>query len=180
MGWRGSDTRALTFENMRLPKDALLGELNNGFRQMMTALLGGRISVAAIGIGLAQGAFEQALRYSTEREAFGKKIHRFQGLGLPLAEVATEIEAARHLVYHAAWLKDQGRDIVKAAAMAKLMASEVAVKTANLAVQVHGGYGYVKEYPVERFFRDAKVLTIGEGTSEVQKLVILKQILKSL
>ncbi len=180
MGWRGSDTRALTFENMRLPKDALLGELHNGYRQMMTALLGGRISVAAIGLGLAQGALNEALRYSDEREAFGKKIHRFQGISLPMAEVATEIEAARHLVYHASWLKDQDRDIVKAAAMAKLMASEVAMKAANLAVQVHGGYGYVKEYAVERYFRDAKVLTIGEGTSEVQKLVILKQILKSL
>jgi len=180
MGWRGSDTRALTFENLRLPADAVLGELNSGFRQMMTALLGGRISVGAIGLGLAQAALDVALRYSDEREAFGQKIHRFQGIGLPLADLATELEAARHLIYHAAWLKDQGKDIVKAAAMAKLYATELAVRATNLALQVHGGYGYVKEYAVERYFRDAKVLTIGEGTSEVQKLVILKQLLKSL
>jgi len=180
MGWRGSDTRALTFVDMRLPADALLGEQAGGFRQMMTALLGGRISVAALSLGLAQAALNAALQYSNERVAFGKQVHRFQGVGIPLADLATEIEAARHLVYHAAWLKDQGRDIVQAAAMAKLYASEVAVKATNLAVQVHGGYGYVKEYAVERYFRDAKVLTIGEGTSEVQKLVILKQLLKSL
>jgi len=180
MGWRGSDTRALTFENMRVPGDALLGDLDIGFKQMMTALVGGRISVAALSLGLAQGALDAAIKYSNEREAFGKKIHRFQGIGLKLAEIATEIEAARHLVYHASYLKDQKEDVVKAAAMAKLKASETAVKATNLAVQVHGGYGYIKEFPVERFFRDAKVLTIGEGTSEVQKLVILKQLLKGL
>ncbi len=180
MGWRGSDTRALTFENMRVPADALLGELDVGFQQMMTALVGGRISVAALSLGLAQGALDAAIKYANEREAFGKKIHRFQGIGLQLAEIATEIEAARHLVYHAAMLKDQGEDVVKAAAMAKLKASEIAVRTSDFAVQVHGGYGYIKEFQVERFFRDAKVLTIGEGTSEVQKLVILKQLMKGL
>jgi len=180
MGWRGSDTRALTFENMRLPADALLGELNSGFRQMMTALVGGRISVGTIGLGLAEAALDAALRYTDEREAFGKKIHRFQGIGMPLADLATEIEAARHLLYYASWLKDQGKPVVREAAMAKLYASELAVRATNLALQVHGGYGYVKEYAVERYFRDAKVLTIGEGTSEVQKLVILKQLLKSL
>ncbi|MCF7823247.1 MAG: acyl-CoA dehydrogenase family protein [Candidatus Marinimicrobia bacterium] len=180
MGWRGSDTRALTFDNMRVHKSALLGELNVGFKQMMTALVGGRISVAALSLGLAEGALQAALKYSDEREAFGKKIHDFQGIGLQLADIATEIEAARHLVYYASYLKDQGENVVKAAAMAKLKASEVAVRATNFAVQVHGGYGYIKEFQVERFFRDAKVLTIGEGTSEVQKLVILKQLLKGL
>lgn len=180
MGWRGSDTRALTFENMRVPGTALLGELDTGFKQMMTTLVGGRISVAALSLGLAEGALTAAIKYADEREAFGKKIHRFQGIGLQLAEMATEIEAARHLVYYASYLKDRGENVVKVAAMAKLKASETAVKACNLAVQVHGGYGYIKEFAVERFFRDAKVLTIGEGTSEVQKLVILKQLLKGL
>jgi len=180
MGWHASDTRALSFENMRVPAEALLGELDTGFRQMMKALVGGRISVAALSLGLAEGALNAALRYTDEREAFGKRIHRFQGIGLELADLATEIEAARHLVYHASYLKDQGADVVQAAAMAKLKASEIAVRATNFAVQTHGGYGYVKEYQVERFFRDAKVLTIGEGTSEVQKLVILKQLLKGL
>ncbi len=180
MGWRGSDTRALTFENMHVPESALLGKLDVGFSQMMTALVGGRISVAALSLGLAEGALAAAVKYSNEREAFGKKIHRFQGVGMQLADIATEIEAARHLVYHASYLKDQGSDVVKAAAMAKLKASETAVRASNIAVQVHGGYGFIKEFQVERFFRDAKILTIGEGTSEVQKLVILKQLLKGL
>ncbi|NQV15415.1 acyl-CoA dehydrogenase family protein [bacterium] len=180
MGWRASDTRALTFENMRVSGDALLGNLDSGFKQMVAALVGGRISVAALSLGLAQGALNAAVKYANEREAFGKKIHRFQGVGMQLADIAVEIEASRHLVYHASYLKDQGQDVVKAAAMAKLKASEVAVRATNMAVQVHGGYGYIKEFQVERFFRDAKVLTIGEGTSEVQKLVILKQLLKGL
>jgi alkylation response protein AidB-like acyl-CoA dehydrogenase len=147
---------------------------------MMTALVGGRISVAALSLGLAEGALQAALKYADEREAFGKKIYRFQGVGMQLAEIATEIEAARHLVYQASYVKDHGGNVVKAAAMAKLKASETAVRAANMAVQVHGGYGYIKEFQVERFFRDAKVLTIGEGTSEVQKLVILKQLMKGL
>jgi alkylation response protein AidB-like acyl-CoA dehydrogenase len=147
---------------------------------MITALVGGRISVAALSLGLAEGCLAAALKYADEREAFGKKIHRFQGIGMQLADIAADIEAARHLVYHASYLKDQGADVVKAAAMAKLKASETAVKASNLAVQIHGGYGYIKEFSVERYFRDAKVLTIGEGTSEVQKLVILKQLLKGL
>jgi len=180
MGWRASDTRALTFENMRVPGDALLGQLDVGFKQMMDALVGGRISVAALSLGLAEGSLNAALKYAGEREAFGKPIHRFQGIGLQLAEIATEIESAKHLVYYASYLKDQGEDVVKAAAMAKLKASEIAVKATNFAVQVHGGYGYIKEFQVERFFRDAKILTIGEGTSEIQKLVILKQLLKGL
>lgn len=180
MGWRGSDTRALTFQDMYVPDSALLGEVNVGFSQMMTALVGGRISVAALSLGLAEGALAAALTYSGQREAFGKKIHRFQGVGMQLADLATEVEAARHLVYHASHVKDNGGNVVKAAAMAKLKASETAVRATNLAVQVHGGYGYIKEFQVERFFRDAKILTIGEGTSEVQKLVILKQLLKGL
>jgi short/branched chain acyl-CoA dehydrogenase len=180
MGWRASDTRALTFENMRVPSSALLGEVDVGFNQMIAALVGGRISVAALSLGLAEGALQAAIKYADEREAFGKKIHRFQGVGLQLADMATEIEAARHLVYHASYVKDHGGNVVKAAAMAKLKASEIAVRATNMAVQVHGGYGYIKEFQVERFFRDAKVLTIGEGTSEVQKLVILKQLMKGL
>ena len=180
MGWRASDTRPLTFDNMRVSKKTLLGPLHDGFIQMMTALQGGRISVAALSLGLTQAAFNAAVKNTTERDAFGQKIHRFQGVSMPLADIATEIEAARHLIYYAAWLKDQGKNIVKEAAMAKLFASELAVKATQLAVQVHGGYGYIKEFPVERYFRDAKILTIGEGTSEVQKLVIMKQILSSL
>ena len=180
MGWRASDTRALTFENMRVPGSALLGEVDVGFKQMMTALVGGRISVAALSLGLAEGALQAALKYADEREAFGKKIHRFQGIGMQLADIATEIEAARHLVYEASYLKDTGENVVTAAAMAKLKASEIAVRATNFAVQAHGGYGYIKEFQVERFFRDAKILTIGEGTSEVQKLVILKQLIKGL
>ncbi len=174
MGWRASDTHPLTFDNLRVPADALLGPLDAGFKQFTKALFGGRISVAALSLGLAEGALAAAVKYASEREAFGKKIYSFQGIGFPLAELATEIEAARHLVYHVSFLKDQGRDITQAAAMAKLYASELAVKTTQIAVQVHGGYGYLKEFPVERFFRDAKVLTIGEGTSEVQKLIIRK------
>ncbi|MCF7797857.1 MAG: acyl-CoA dehydrogenase family protein [Candidatus Marinimicrobia bacterium] len=180
MGWRGSDTRALTFENLRAPADALLGPLDNGFRQFTRALQGGRISVAALGLGLAQAALNAAVKYSNEREAFGKKIYRFEGVGFPLAELATEIEAARHLVYYASYLKDQGKDATREAAMAKLFATEVAVKATQTAVQVHGGYGYIKEFPVERYFRDAKILTIGEGTSEVQKLIIRKDLFKDI
>ena len=178
MGWRASDTRALTFENMRVPADALLGPLDNGFKQFTKALQGGRISVAALGLGLAQAALNAAVKYADEREAFGKKLYRFEGVGFPLAEIATEIEAARHLVYHASYLKDQGKDTTQAAAMAKLFATEVAVKATQTAVQIHGGYGYIKEFPVERYFRDAKILTIGEGTSEVQKLIIRKGLYK--
>ena len=174
MGWRGSDTHPLTFDNLRVPASSLLGPLDNGFKQFTKALQGGRISVAALGLGLAQAALNAAVKYADEREAFGKKIYRFQGIGFPLAELATEIEAARHLVYYASYLKDQGQDITEAAAMAKLYATEVAVKATQVAVQVHGGYGYIKEFPVERYFRDAKILTIGEGTSEVQKLIIRK------
>ena len=146
----------------------------------MNTLTGGRISIAALAVGTAEGSYEKALKYSTEREAFGKKINKFQSVGFKLSDMATQIEAAKMLTFHAAWKKDKGYDIVKEAAMAKLFASEAAMKITTESIQIHGGYGYVKDYDVERYFRDAKILEIGEGTSEVQRLIILKQILKSL
>ncbi len=179
MGWRASDTRQLFFQNMRVPATCLMGNPHSGFKTFLKTLTGGRISVAALAVGTAEGAYEKALRYSTEREAFGRPIHRFQAVSFKLADMATRIEAAKLLVFHAAWLKDQGRDVVKEAAMAKLFASEVAMDVTIEAIQVHGGYGYVKDYDVERYFRDAKVLEIGEGTSEVQRLVIAREIIKS-
>ncbi len=178
MGWKASDTRQLYFEDMRVPAANLLGNPTGGFKTFMKTLIGGRISIGALGVGTAEGAYLKALQYSTEREAFGKPIHKFQGVGFKLADMATEIEAAKLLVFHAAWLKDQGQDVTKEAAMAKLYASEVAMRTTTNAIQVLGGYGYVKEYDVERYFRDAKVLEIGEGTSEVQRMIIAKEILK--
>jgi alkylation response protein AidB-like acyl-CoA dehydrogenase len=144
----------------------------------MKTLISGRIAIGALSVGTALGAYEIALKYSTEREAFGKPIHKFQSVGFKLADMATEIEASKLLVYHAAWMKDQGLPVSKEAAMAKLFASEVAMKTTTEAIQVHGGYGYVKEFDVERFFRDAKILEIGEGTSEIQRLIISREILK--
>lgn len=179
MGWKASDTRQLYFEDMRVPAANMLGNPAGGFKTFMKTLIGGRISIGALGVGTAEGAYLKALQYSTEREAFGKPIHKFQGVGFKLADMATEIEAAKLLVFHAAWLKDQGQDVTKEAAMAKLYASEVAMRTTTNAIQVLGGYGYVKEYDVERYFRDAKVLEIGEGTSEVQRMIIAKEILKS-
>lgn len=179
MGWKASDTRQLYFEDMRVPAANLLGNPAGGFKTFMKTLIGGRISIGALSVGTAEGAYLKALQYSTEREAFGKPIHKFQGVGFKLADMATEIEAAKLLVFHAAWLKDQGQDVTKEAAMAKLYASEVAMRTTTNAIQVLGGYGYVKEYDVERYFRDAKVLEIGEGTSEVQRMIIAKEILKS-
>lgn len=178
MGWRGSDTRQVFFEDMRIPKGNLIGELNNGYAQFMETLDGGRISIAALSLGLAEGAFDAAKKYVNEREAFGQKIKRFQGVSFPLADLATKIEAARHLTYHAAQLKDAGKDFKIESGMAKLFASELATWATNQAVQVHGGYGYIKEFPVERFFRDAKVLEIGEGTSEIQRLLIAREVLK--
>ncbi|MFQ6613526.1 MAG: acyl-CoA dehydrogenase family protein, partial [Fidelibacterota bacterium] len=148
MGWRASDTRQLFFENMRVPATAMMGNPRSGFKTFLRTLTGGRISVAALAVGTAEGAYEKALQYSTEREAFGKPIYRFQAVGFKLADMATRIEAAKLLVYHAAWLKDQGRDVVKEAAMAKLFASEVAMDVTIEAIQIHGGYGYVKDYDV--------------------------------
>ncbi len=179
MGWRASDTRQLFFENMRVPKENVLGQPTDGFKTFMKTLIGGRISVSALSCGTAEGAFQKALQYSTERKAFGKEIHAFQAVGFKLADMATDIEAAKLLTYHAAWMKDQGKDVLKQAAQAKLFASEAAMRITTEAIQILGGYGYVKEYDVERFFRDAKVLEIGEGTSEVQRMVIARELVKT-
>ncbi len=177
MGWRASDTRSLFFEEMEVPAGNLLGQPARGFRQFLQALTGGRISVGALALGTGEGAYQLALNYSREREAFGRKISQFQAVQFTLADMATQLEAARHLVYNAAWLMDQGQHVIKEAAMAKLFASELAMRITTDAIQIHGGYGYIRDYQVERFFRDAKVLEIGEGTSEVQRMVIARQIL---
>ncbi len=178
LGCRGSDTSELIFEDCSIPVENLLGEENRGFPVFMNTLDGGRISIAAMALGIAQGAFEKALAYSKERVQFGRPISDFQLVKAILAEMATEIEAARHLAYTASLLKDQGAPFTKEAAMAKLFASEVAMKTTTKAVQILGGAGYMKDYPVERYFRDAKLTEIGEGTSEIQKLVIAREVLK--
>ncbi|MBC8322528.1 MAG: acyl-CoA dehydrogenase family protein [Candidatus Marinimicrobia bacterium] len=179
MGWRASDTRQLFFENMRVPKENVLGQPTDGFKTFLKTLIGGRISVSALSCGTAEGAFQKALQYSTERNAFGKEINKFQAVGFKLADMATDIEAAKLLTFHAAWMKDQGKDVLKQAAQAKLFASEAAMRITTEAIQILGGYGYVKEYDVERFFRDAKVLEIGEGTSEVQRMIISKELVKT-
>ena len=178
MGWRGSDTRSVFFEDMIISKKNILGLPSKGFQQFLNTLVGGRITIGALSLGNAQGAFQLALNYSKEREAFGKSINKFQGVSFKLADMATSIEAAQHLVYHAAWLKDNNKPVIKEAAMAKLFASEAAMKICTEAIQIHGGYGYIKEYDVERFFRDAKILEIGEGTSEVQRIIIARNIIK--
>ena len=178
MGWKASDTRQLFFNNMLISESNMIAEPGEGFKIFLKILTGGRISIAALAVGTAQVAYERALKYSADREAFGKKINKFQSIGFKLSDMATQIEAAKLLTYHAAWKKDNGHDIIKEAAMAKLFASEAAMKITTDAIQIHGGYGYVKDYDVERYFRDAKILEIGEGTSEVQRLIILKQILK--
>jgi alkylation response protein AidB-like acyl-CoA dehydrogenase len=174
MGWRSSDTRELAFAGCRVPEDHLLGPRGNGFRQFLEILDGGRISVAALGLGAAQGAYEMSLAYARQREQFGRPIGRFQAIQFKLADMATEIEAARNLVYKAAWLKDKGRDFAQVAAMAKLYTGELSRRVCNEAVQIHGGYGFMDEYPVSRFYRDQKVLEIGEGTNEVQRMVIAR------
>jgi alkylation response protein AidB-like acyl-CoA dehydrogenase len=178
MGWRSSDTRSLFFEDMEVPADNLLGRPAEGFSQFLHALIGGRISVVAVSLKKGEGAYRSALSYAQEREAFGKQIGQFQAIRFKLADMATQLEAAKHLVYHAAWLKDQGHDVIKEAAMAKLFASELAMQITIEAIQIHGGYGYIREYQVERFFRDAKVLEIGEGTSEVQRMIVARCILE--
>jgi short-chain 2-methylacyl-CoA dehydrogenase len=174
MGWRSSDTRELTFAGCRVPEGNLLGPRGQGFRQFLQILDGGRISVAALGLGCAQGAYEMALAYAKSREQFGRPIGRFQAVAFKLADMATEIEAARQLVYKAAWLKDEGRDFAHQAAMAKLYTGELSRRVVNEAVQIHGGYGFMDEQPVSRFYRDQKVLEIGEGTNEVQRMVIAR------
>ena len=178
MGWRASDTRQLFFEDMKVPVENMLGNPKEGFKTFLKTLIGGRISVGALAVGTAEGAYKKALKYSTERKAFGREIYKFQPIGFKLADMATRIEAAKLLVFHSAWMKDQGKDVIKEAAMAKLFASEVAMDVTTEAIQIYGGYGYVAEYDVERFFRDAKVLEIGEGTSEIQRLVISREIIK--
>jgi short-chain 2-methylacyl-CoA dehydrogenase len=174
MGWNASDTRPLVFEDCRVPEENLLGTRGAGLRQFMTILDIGRIGVAAMGVGLAQGALDQALAYAQQRRAFGKPISKFQAIQGKLADMATEIEAARLLTYKAALLKDAGRPFTLTAAQAKLKTGRLAVRCSEEAVQIHGGYGYMEEYPVCRFYRDAKILTIGEGTDEVQQLVIAR------
>ena len=179
MGWCGSDTRSVFFKDMHIPKSAVLGNPSKGFKQFLKTLTGGRITIGALGLGTAQGAFARALEYSQEREAFGKSINNFQGVSFKLSDMATQIEAARHLVYYAAWKKDQGLPVIREAAMAKLFSSETAMQVTTEAIQVLGGYGYIKEYDVERFFRDAKILEIGEGTSEIQRMIIARDLIQS-
>jgi short-chain 2-methylacyl-CoA dehydrogenase len=174
MGWKSSDTRELRFASCRVPEEHLLGPRGEGFRQFLAILDGGRISVAALGLGLAEGAFEMALAYARERRQFGRPIGRFQAVQFKLADMQVEIEAARNLVYKAAWLKDQERDFGQAAAIAKLYTGELARRAANESLQIHGGYGYMDEFAISRFYRDAKILEIGEGTNEVQRLVIAR------
>ena len=174
MGWNASDTRPLTFEDCRVPEENLLGPRGQGFKQFLHILDIGRIGVAAMGVGLAQGALDEALKYAKERKAFGQPISKFQAIQAKLADMATEIEAARLLTYRAAWLKDQGRNFTLTAAQAKLKTGRLAVRCSEEAVQIHGGYGYIEEYPVCRMYRDAKILTIGEGTDEVQQMVIAR------
>ena len=174
MGWNASDTRPLTFTDCAVPEENLLGPRGAGFKQFLHILDIGRIGVAAMGVGLAQGALDQALAYAKERRAFGQPISRFQAIQGKLADISTEIEAARLLTYKAAWLKDEGRPFTLTAAQAKLKTGRLAVRAAEEAVQIHGGYGYIEEYPVCRFYRDAKILTIGEGTDEIQQMVIAR------
>lgn len=176
MGLNASNTTELILENVRVPKENLLGVRGNGFRQFLTTLDGGRIGIGAMAVGIAQAAFDRALQYSKERKQFGKTLSQFQITQFKLADMAMKIELARNMVYKAAWLKDQGRPFSKEASMCKLYASEIAMEVADEAIQIHGGYGYMKEYEVERYMRDAKLLEIGEGTSEVQKMVIARQI----
>ena len=176
LGWRASDTRELSFENCAVPEENLLGPRGEGFQQFLQILDGGRISVAAMGVGLAQGAYDLAYAYAQEREQFGKPIAKFQAVQFQLADMATEIEAGRALVYKAAWLKDEGRDFAREAAMAKLYTGELSNRVANAALQIHGGYGYMEESAIARLYRDQKILEIGEGTNEVQRMVIARHL----
>jgi alkylation response protein AidB-like acyl-CoA dehydrogenase len=180
LGWRASDTRELIFEDVEVPAENMLGEEGEGFQNFMRTLDSGRVGIAALSLGIAEGAFEQALRYSTIRKQFGQPISNFQGVQFQLSDMATEIEAGKHLMFHAAWLAQNKQPFGKQAAMAKLFCSELAMRATIKAIQIHGGYGYTKEYPVERMFRDAKICEIGEGTSEIQRLVIARHLLKEL
>src|SRR5690625_680030 len=176
MGVRGSDTAEIVLEDVRVPITNILGDEQSGFKQFLQTLDGGRISIAAIGLGIAQASLDRALQYAKERTQFGKPLTKFQAIQFKLADMAMEVDLARNMVYKAAWLKDQGRPYAKEAAYAKLFATETAVRAADEAIQIHGGYGYMREYEVERFLRDAKLLVIGEGTSEIQRLVIARQL----
>jgi short-chain 2-methylacyl-CoA dehydrogenase len=176
LGWRASDTRELSFRDCAVPEENLLGERGRGFNQFLEILDGGRISVAAMGVGLAEGAYDLAYAYAKEREQFGRPIAEFQAVQFKLADMATEIEAGRALTYKAAWLKDQRRPFAKEAAMAKLYTGELSHRAANWALQIHGGYGYMDEFPISRLYRDQKILEIGEGTNEVQRMVIAKHL----
>lgn len=179
LGLRASDTSTVIFEDCRVPKENLLGEPGQGFIDSLKILDGGRISIAALAIGMAQGAYEAALNYARQRKQFGRPIADFQAIQFKLADMATEIDAARLLTHRAAWMKQEGKLTTAQSSMAKLYAGEVAVRVANECVQVHGGYGFIKDYPAEKFYRDVKLCTIGEGTSEIQRLVIAREILRS-
>jgi short/branched chain acyl-CoA dehydrogenase len=176
LGWRASDTRELSFKDCAVPEENLLGERGQGFRQFLEILDGGRISVAAMGVGLAQGAYDLAFAYAKEREQFGRPIAQFQAVQFALADMAVEIEAGRVLTYKAAWLKDEGRPFAKEAAMAKLYTGELSHRVANAALQIHGGYGFMEESAISRLYRDQKILEIGEGTNEVQRMVIARHL----
>lgn len=177
LGMRSSDTAALAFDNCRVPAENLIGEEGTGFRQALTILDGGRISIAANALGIAQGAYEASVKYAKERQQFGKPIAEFQAIQWKLSEMAVQIEAARLLTFKAAYLKNLGKEVILESSMAKYYAGEVAVMVTNEAVQIHGGYGFIKDFPVEKFYRDVKLVTIGEGTSEIQKLVISRMLL---
>jgi alkylation response protein AidB-like acyl-CoA dehydrogenase len=179
LGMRASETTSIIFEDCRIPDENLIGEVGRGFVNAMQVLDGGRISIAALALGIAQGAYESALKYSQERKQFGQPIFDFQGIQFKLADMATQIDAARLLTLRAAWMKDNKRQTTRESAMAKLYASEIAVRVAEEAIQIHGGYGYTKDYPPEKYWRDSKLCTIGEGTSEVQRLVIARQLVAS-
>jgi alkylation response protein AidB-like acyl-CoA dehydrogenase len=177
-GVRASDTAQITLDDVRIPKENLLGRVNEGFIDTLTILDGGRLSIAAMALGIGRGAYEEALKYAQQREQFGQPIAHFQAIQWKLADMATELDAARLLILRAAWMKDQGLRVTKESAMAKMYASEAATRACNQALQIHGGYGYMKDYPVERYLRDAKICEIGEGTSEIQRLIIARQLLK--
>lgn len=180
MGLRGSPTQMISYDNVRVSAEQVLGTEGRGFHQTMETLDNGRISIGALSVGLAQGAFEEAIKYAQQREAFGKKIAEHQAIQWMIADAALEIDAARLMVYRSAWLKDQGRPFTKEAAMAKLMASEVAERVCFNAIQIHGSYGYSQEFPVERMYRDQRLMSIGEGTSQVQRMVIARRVLEDM
>jgi len=180
LGWRASDTRELIFEDVEVPEENLLGEEGMGFINFMQTLDSGRVGIAALSLGIAEGAFDQSLKYASERRQFGQAIANFQGIQFQLSDMATEIEAGKHLMYHAAWLAQHKKPFGKEAAIAKLFCSELAMRATIKAIQIHGGYGYTKDYPVERMMRDAKICEIGEGTSEIQRIVIARHLLRGM